>query len=122
MAKQRIKNVFIETLQNVRNGKAPAIKKTMLKHGYTESSADTLKVTHTKTWIELKRVYLKDEKALKTFDDLADDTNEDKDNRLKASIEIMKLNDRYPAQKSKVLGLFQTLESIEEWNVIDAQT
>ncbi|MDD5098598.1 MAG: hypothetical protein PHD31_02700 [Candidatus Pacebacteria bacterium] len=41
------------------------------------------------------------------MNELSDPANEDKDNRLKASIEILKLNDRYPASKGKVIGLFE---------------
>ena len=114
IAKKRIKDVFIDSLLAVRSGKTPNVQRSMIRHGYSVSSARANKVTQSKTWVNLKAKYLKDDIALQTFNDLAQRTNDDKDNRLRASIEIMKLNDRYPAQTTKVLGLFQTLETIEE--------
>ncbi len=114
MAKQRIKNVFDGTLKQVRSGKQPNVSALMRQEGYSEMSVRAQKVVHTKTWEQLKQKYLKDELALNTFNELAAPSNDDKDNRLKASVEIMKLNDRYPAQKSKVLGLFQNLDTLED--------
>ena len=114
ISKKNIENVFLDTLKTVSNGGKPNIEKNMLKHGYSMTSARSHKVVSTKTWEQLKRKYLRDELALQTFNDLAQSSNDDKDNRLKASVEIMKLNDRYPAQRSKVLGLFSTLDSLEE--------
>lgn len=113
LAKKRIEEVFIDTLQKVRNGTQPNIERSMIKQGYSASSARANKVVKTKTWEALKKKYIKDDLAAQTFHDLAQPTNEDKDNRLKASIEILKLNDRYPAQKSKILGLFGSLEELE---------
>jgi uncharacterized protein YdaT len=113
LTKQRIKRVFKNSLENVKKGKRANISGEMIKAGYSLSSAKCLKVERTKTWEELKRKYLNDEIALKTFNELAGQNNEDKDNRLKASQEIMKLNDRYPAQKSKVIGLFETISNLE---------
>ena len=106
--------MFFDVLGKVGTGRQPNIERAMLRQGYSPTSARSNKVSQTKTWELLKKKYLNDEKALKTFNQLADEQNDDKDNRLKASVEIMKLNDRYPAQKSKVLGLFQTLDSLEE--------
>jgi len=81
----------------------------MLAHGYALISAEKNKVTQSKTWEQLKEKYLNDEKALLTFNELADKKNTDKDNRLKASVEILKLKDRYPATKSKIIGLFENI-------------
>ena len=52
-----------------------------------------------KGWEELSAKYLNEEKALQTLNDLADKKNSDKDNRLKASQEILKLRNRYPKEK-----------------------
>ena len=38
---------------------------------------------------------------------------EDKRSALTAADMIMKLKDRYPAQKSKIVGLFETIKSLE---------
>lgn len=41
---------------------------------------------------------------------------DDKRSSLTASDMILKLKDRYPAQKTKVLGLFETIKNLEEDN------
>ena|SRR3972149_1220542 len=102
-------------IQKTKQNKPVILKDVMLEAGFSQTTAERPQdLTKSQGWQELKLKYLNDEKALKTFSDLADDTNDDKDNRLKASVEIMKLNDRYPALKNKVVGLFQNLDSIEE--------
>jgi hypothetical protein len=95
-AKTRIKKVFIKSMENVSNGKQPNVSQSMRDMGYSESSCRALKVTQSKTWQSLSNMYLDDERALQTFYDLSGSDNEDKDNRLKASQEIMKLKNRYP--------------------------
>lgn len=113
LSKKPIENVFRDTLDSVRIGKRPNIFRAMIKHGYSPKSAKAMKVTKTKTWDKLKAKYLNDEIALLTFNELAGAENEDKDNRLKASVEIMKLNDRYPAGKIK-LGAFEDRDKVLE--------
>ena len=39
---------------------------------------------------------------------------DDKRSSLTAADMIMKLKDRYPAQKSKIIGLFDTIKNLEE--------
>ena len=91
------------------------MKDIILESGGAASTANRPKIiTESKGWEELKAKYLDDEKALKTLQDLSDEKNEDKDNRFKASVEILKLNDRYPAQKSRIIGLFDKISSLEE--------
>ena len=99
LTKKRIENVFKGSLENVCMGKAPNVTREMLKRGYSWSSSRIQKVTRTKTWEELKARYLNDDRALKTLWNLSNKDNEDKDNRLKASIEILKLNNRYPKEQ-----------------------
>src|SRR3990167_1037134 len=106
VAKKRIENVFKETIRSVSIGQQPNITRAMLKQGYSLTSARTQKVVRTKTWEILKAKYLDDEKALITLSELSDGQNEDKDNRLKASTEILKLNERYPKQQNVIVGLF----------------
>jgi len=113
LSKKRIKSVFEASLKNVSNGKNPNISGEMKKAGYSSSSCRALKVVSTKTWEQLKAKYLNDEVALTTLLDLAGKKNEDKDNRLKASIEILKLKDRYPAGKLK-LSAFEERERVIE--------
>lgn len=102
-------------IEKIRRKEPVNMRAVMLEAGFKPSTVRNPKnLTGSQGWEELKRIYLDDELALKTLGELSAPENEDKDNRLKASIEILKLNDRYPAQKSKVVGLFQSLESIEE--------
>lgn len=112
----RQKTAFEKTLKNIAQNRPVVMGKIMMESGYSKaSSINPYKNLISKDgWAELKAKYADDEKALKTLSDLSAEENEDKDNRLKASVEILKLNDRYPAQKSKVLGLFQGLDSLEE--------
>ena len=113
LPKKRIKNVFDNALKIVSSGKPANIKGEMIKQGYSLSSAACQKVVRTKTWTELKEKYLNDERAVKTLNELAAKKNEDKDNRLKASIEILKLNDRYPKTETKMINLFTNIKQIE---------
>jgi len=102
-------------LRYIRQNKPLEMGKIMIQAGFKPNTAHNPKdLTESKGWEELKNKYLKDELAVTTLNELAGKENEDKDNRLKASVEILKLKDRYPAQKSKVLGLFSTLDDLEE--------
>ena len=113
LAKKRIEDVFKESFNSVRSGKQPNISRAMIKHGYSLASARSQKVVRTRTWELLKAKYLKDDKAVMTLDDLVDKKNTDKDNRLKASIEILKLNDRYPKPETKIISLFTKIGELE---------
>jgi len=106
--------VFKRKREAVRGNKPANMKKIILEAGGSLSTANKPKsITQSKGWEMLKNQYADDEKALLTLNELADSTNDDKDNRLKASTEILKLNDRYPASKSKVIGLFDKLSDLE---------
>ena len=101
-------------LQKVKQHKAVKMGQVMVEAGFSPLTARNPKdLTDSAGWAELKKKYLDEEIALITLNELAGKENEDKDNRLKASTEILKLQDRYPAQKSKVLGLFGALEDLE---------
>jgi hypothetical protein len=73
-------------------------------------------IENTATYQELVKLYLDpaEKQALKTFLDLSAETNDDKDNRLKASIETLKLKDRYPKDATKIIGIFNKIDSIKE--------
>ena len=107
--------VFKNKLDKIRQNKRVILKDIILKEGGSLSTANKPKsITDSKGWEQLKAKYADDEKALLTLNELADKTNEDKDNRLKASTEILKLNDRYPALKSKIVGIFDKISALEE--------
>lgn len=115
MATTQQKRAMNIKLQKIKENKPVRMGEVMVQAGYSPTTAKRPQdLTQSKGWQELKVLYLDDELALKTLSDLADGTNDDKDNRLKASTEILKLNDRYPAQKSKILGLFHKIEDLEE--------
>ena len=105
LSKKRIKNVFNDSLKNVRAGKTADVSNTMKKHGYSESSAKALKVKQTKTWQELLNK-IDDEKVLTMLDEIVEDKS-DKRARIEAGKEIMKLKDRYPKDKTKLIGLYE---------------
>lgn len=98
LAKQRIKDVFNDSLENVRKGKRANISRNMIKRGYSLSSAKCLKVTKTKTW-ELLHDSLREDLAVDTFNELAKPKNTDKRTRMDASREILKLKNRYPKEQ-----------------------
>ena len=111
LAKKRIKDVFQDTLKNVSLGKTPDIKNTMIKHGYALTSANSQKVVKTKTWQEL----LTDIDDNLIIDKLKEILNsDDKRSALTSADMLLKLKDRYPAQKKKIIGLMATLGEITE--------
>ena len=113
MATDLQKQVFKKKLEKIKEGKRVVMKDLILEAGGSLNTANRAQsITNSKGWGELKAKYADDERALQTLYDLAGADNEDKDNRLKASIETLKLNDRYPAQKSKIMGLMGNLDEI----------
>ena len=107
--------LFKNKLDKIRQNKKVVMKAIILQEGGSLSTANKPKtITNSIGWEELKNKYADDEKALLTLNQLADEKNDDKDNRLKSSIEILKLNDRYPALKSKVIGLFDSIRELRE--------
>jgi hypothetical protein len=108
------KKAFKRKMEVVKENKPVYMGRIMREVGFSEQTSRIPKVlTGSLGWKELQAKYADDEKALLTLNELADPMNDDKDNRLKASIEILKLNDRYPANKSKIIGLFDKLGSLE---------
>lgn len=97
----RVKEVFDETVKQIADGKKPVISRIMVEKGYSQSSANCVKVTQTATWKQL--INNQDKyRIFKVFDDLIDESNEDKRTRLSAAIELCKLNDLYPGKKLKI--------------------
>lgn len=109
MAKQRIKRVFKDTLKNVSSGKAADVKNTMLKHGYSPSSANAGKVKETKTW-KMLLTSIDEEPLLKKLISIALDS--DKRASIAAIQEIMKLKDKYPAGKLKLTQYQEALDDL----------
>ena len=102
-------------LNKIRAGAPIRMGQIMIEAGFSPSTARNPKdLTGSIGWEELKNKYLDDEKAVRTLNELMDSSNEDKDNRLKASIETLKLKDRYPQKNTVAVGLFQTLDNLED--------
>lgn len=101
-------------LEKIRANKPVKMGEVMVEAGFKPSTARNPKdLTESEGWAELSARYLDEAKALKTLNDLMSDENEDKDNRLKASVETLKLKDRYPQKTNIAVGLFQTLDQLE---------
>ena len=118
LTKKRIKDVFKDSLENVRKGKRPNVSGIMLKKGYSPSSAKCLKITKTKTWQELLN-QIDNQEILGVFHEIMTDRDEngklkDKDAVIKAGKELATLKDLYPASKSKIIGLFEKIDNISE--------
>ena len=111
LAKKRIKNVFDNTLKDIRSGKKVSISGAMKKEGYSESSCRALKVKKTKTWETLLKS-VDDEIILKKIYEILQ--GDDKRSSLTSADMLLKLKDKYPAQKSKVMGLFQAIDDLKD--------
>ena len=110
--KTRVVNVFNEAMDSVRIGKKPSISKIMLNRGYSKSSARSLKVTQTKTWAQLLNEI--DDNMLKArLIELAGD-KKDKRASLTAIDMLLKLKDRYPAQKQQWQGQLEALSRYKD--------
>lgn len=83
----------------------------MRKAGYSKKSAHVLAITKTKTWKQLL-AEIDDEEILNKIKEILKD--EDKRSSLTAADMLLKLKDRYPAHKTKITGLFETLKELEE--------
>lgn len=112
LAKQRIKRVFDNSLENVRKGKRANISNNMLKQGYSKSSSRALKVKKTKTWKNLL-TSIDDEEILDMLKEIMRDKS-DKRSRIEAGKELFKLKDRYPAGKLKIQDFNEELEELQE--------
>jgi len=111
LSKKRIKDVFNDSLKNVRSGKMANVSGIMLQHGYSPSSARALKVTQTKTWQDCL-AQIDDDEIIKKFQEIV--RSEDKRSAIAAGIELLKLKDRYPANKMKLSAYKEETEGIIE--------
>lgn len=109
--KQRIKNVFDDTLKAVRIGKKPNISGLMRQHGYSETSAKALKVIRTKAWEEFL-MEIDEQPIAKKWRKWAISNKIDKRVALQAGENIMKLKGRFKEQLD--IGLKQKREELIE--------
>jgi len=115
MAQPTIKQelTFAAMLNAIENGEGFNLKDLMIKSGYSKNTAVNpgKNLIKKEGWQQLM-AQINDEIILaKIYEVLFAG---DKDSTLKAADMLLKLKDKYPAQKSKVFGLFQTLEGLKE--------
>ena len=109
----RQKIAFRNLLKHITEGKPFSWKMIMLESGYSEASAGMPeRVLYSRPGFQQLLVQIDDEVVLgKVYEILLGD---DKRSSLTAAEILLKLKDRFPAQKSKVVGLFQELKGLEE--------
>lgn len=112
MAKTRVKRVFNSAVKNMAEGKQPNISTEMAKQGYSPSYSRALGVVRTETWKELLGL-IDEESILRNLNDIAC-SKDDKRATIAASSLLMRLGDRFPANKSQVITLFDKLSELEK--------
>ena len=111
----RQRTTFNVLLDSIRNGRRITWKAVMVKGGYSKKTA--LNVEHnllSRGGFQRLLERIDDAPILAKIYEIV--FGEDKRSSLSAADMIMKLKNRYPAQKSKIIGLFETIKSLEEEN------
>jgi len=112
MATLKQKTAFKKVLQNISNENPQTAGQILVASGYDiTTSKRPGQVLDSKGFQKLL-AKIDDEKILTRFYQILSD--EDKRASIQAGIELLKLKDRYPANKSKIIGLFDTLSNLEE--------
>lgn len=109
-----------ELLMAVKNGEPCDMKTAMIKSGYSPKTAlnPGKNLTSKPQWQELL-AQIDNQEILNVFYKIMTDQDEDgkvkdKDAAIKAGKELATLKDLYPAQKSKIIGLFDKISALEE--------
>lgn len=115
MATIKQSKAITKTLESIGNKQPINIGKIMLESGYSKSMAKNPQVlTNSIAWTKA----MKDinwGKQLQQVEQLGDiEQNSDKDNALKAKDMLFKLGDKYPKGETKIIGIFNKIESISE--------
>lgn len=111
MATLKQKTAFKKMLDNVSQGNPETMGQILTKSGYKKISSQPIRILDSKGFQELL-AQIDDDEILKRFYGILRD--DDKRASLQAGIELLKLKDRYPVQKSKIIGLFDKLGEIED--------
>jgi len=109
----RQKNFFHLLLEAMAKGEPFTLKDLVVKAGYSQSTAiaPSYNIIEREGFQKLL-AKIDDEIVLaKVWEVLLGD---DKRSSLAAADMVLKLKDRYPAQKSKVMGMFKSLDGLEE--------
>jgi hypothetical protein len=113
MATELQKRALNLKLQRIKEKKPISMAEIMIEAGYSKKAAEYPKrLIESKGWQELTEEYLPDEKLLKLHSELLFAS---KDARVKGEMlkEAYKLKDKYPEQRTKIMGLFGALEEKE---------
>lgn len=110
------KTAIKNATEAVKNGYNVSLKDIMIKSGYSKATAHNpdKNLTSKPSWIKAMEG-IDYAKQLKQVEQLGDtDINSDKDNALKAKDMLFKLGDKYPKGETKIIGIFNKIESISE--------
>lgn len=115
MATIKQKIAIKKTLEKIGKRQPISMGKIMLESGYTKSVAKNPQIlTNSKAWLETMKG-INWEKQLKQVEQLGDiEINSDKDNALKAKDMLFKLGDKYPKGETKIIGIFNKIDTISE--------
>lgn len=106
------KTAFKKIVDNSRINNAKTAGQILLESGYKKNTAiKPSQVIDSKGFQELLS-QIDDNDILQRFNDILKD--QDKRASIQAGIELLKLKDRYPASKSKIIGLFDKISDLEE--------
>jgi len=102
-----------KTLERIKNRKPVVMKEIMREAGYSEMTVrEPSLLTKSKAWQETMKG-INWGKQLQQLEDMGDmELNTDKDNVLKAKDMLFKLGDKYPKGETKIVGIFNKIESI----------
>ena len=106
---------FKELLESVDKEESFNLKDLMIKAGYSEATAKNpaKNLIKKEGWNQLL-AQIDDTMILTKFYEIL--MSDDKRSSMDAGKELLKLKDRYPASKSKIIGLFDSLSNLEEPN------
>ena len=100
-------------LQKIKEHKPTKMGEIMIEAGYSEKSAEYPKrLTESKGWKYLLELYLPDERLIETHSELLN--SKDQRVKMEALKEGYKVKEKYPEQKTKILGLFENIITKEE--------
>jgi len=109
MATETQKRAMDLKIEKIKQKKPIKMGKIMLEAGYSKKAAEYPKrLVESKGWQELLNT-IEDSALINKLNEIALD-NEDKRACLQAIDIILKLKDKYPEQKTKIMGLFGALK------------
>jgi hypothetical protein len=111
MATLKQKAVFSATVKNLKQKNPLNKKELLLSEGYSVSVADKPSLVFDSKYFQERLAAIDDTKILEKWYEWATDET-DRRVSVQCGENIMKLKDRYPKQKSKMIGLFETIDEI----------